>query len=395
MLFSTALDQTKPPAPVWRSHSNGSASNVSVPCRVDSKLGATSAFLSKMLIAFALCAFSSFAGSTAVIAPASGGEPFKQPQIAMTRHLLAVTWGAGNTVYFAKSGDGGHTFTASVKVAEDGIISLGNHRGPRIVMTPEAIVISAIYGAKGRGADGDLIAWRSTDGGKSWSTGVHVNDRAAAAREGLHAMAADGNTVWAVWLDDRDGGKALWGASSKDGGATWSPNQRIYASPDGHICECCHPSVVVRNGGKDVYAMFRNWLGGSRDLYLAVSTDSGKTFKPQKLGEGTWHLNACPMDGGALIVDRQGPVSVWRRESTIFMARPGTPETTVGPGKNAAMAGRTIAWSTPEGLSVRYKDGQPAVVDAKGAFPSVASDGGRDAVAWEDNGQLSVLVFSR
>jgi hypothetical protein len=45
--------------------------------------------------------------------------------------------------------------------------TLGMRRGPRIAVAPGAIVISAVVGEKGRGADGDLIAWRSVDGGRS------------------------------------------------------------------------------------------------------------------------------------------------------------------------------------------------------------------------------------
>ena len=47
---------------------------------------------------------------------------------------------------------------------------------------------------------------------------------------------------------------------SKDGGQTWSPNFSVYESPDGHICECCHPSAVIAADGA-IHVMFRNWLG--------------------------------------------------------------------------------------------------------------------------------------
>jgi hypothetical protein len=320
---------------------------------------------------------------------------YKQPQVAVRGSVAAVAWGSGNTILFAKSADGGRRFGTPVKVAEAGMISLGMHRGPRIAMTPSAIVISAVYGAKGRGADGDLLAFRSTDGGATWSKGVRVNDRAAAAREGLHAMAADGEFVYAVWLDDRDGGKELYGASSSDGGATWSGNRRIYHSPDGHICECCHPSLAVRAGGREIYAMFRNWLGGSRDLYLATSVDGGMSFEARKLGEGTWPLNACPMDGGGLAVDSKGPLTVWRRDSTVFMARPGSPEIKVGTGKDPALAGDTVLWSAADGLHMKHGAGKSVLLDASGAYPSAAGDANVTIAAWEDHGGIRIEMLPR
>ena len=95
----------------------------------------------------------------------------------------------------------------------------------------------------------------------------------------------------------------VYGASSEDGGGTWSASRLVYASPSGAVCTCCHPSVAVDDDG-GVSVMFRNALGGSRDMYVARSTDGGRTFPPAaKVGAGTWKLEACPMDGGALAVD--------------------------------------------------------------------------------------------
>jgi hypothetical protein len=135
------------------------------------------------------------------LAPESPTSPFKQPQLAVSAKLTALTFGSGNAIYFAASADGAKTFSKPVKVAEPGVLSLGNHRGPRIAITSSAIVISAIAGAKGKGQDGDLLSWRSTDGGKTWSQPVQINDVPGAPREGLHAMTARGDTLFATWLD--------------------------------------------------------------------------------------------------------------------------------------------------------------------------------------------------
>jgi hypothetical protein len=334
------------------------------------------------------------AGATGwTIEPAAPHKLFRQPQVALSSGMTAVAWGAGNAILFAKSTDDGRTFGTPLKVAESGVLSLGNHRGPRIAITTKAIVITSVHGEKGRGADGDVFAWRSTDNGRTWSQGARVNDVPAAAREGLHALAANGDFVYVSWLDLRNGAMALYGAFSADGGGTWSQNQKIYTSPDGHICECCHPSLAVRDGGREIYAMFRNWLGGSRDMYLAVSKDRGRSFETQKLGEGTWPLNACPMDGGGLIVDRDGPLTVWRRGPAIYSARPGSHEVEIGPGKNVAIGGTTVAWSTPAGLMLRRGLHEAALIDAAGAFPSGAADGEHEAIAWESEGRIRIQVF--
>ncbi len=104
----------------------------------------------------------------AQIAPHSADLPNRQPQLASDGTHLVLTYGAGNGVFFANSNDAGRSWTTPVIVSSQGKLSLGMKRGPRIAMTPEAIVISAVVGAKGGGADGDLVAWRSMNGGKTW-----------------------------------------------------------------------------------------------------------------------------------------------------------------------------------------------------------------------------------
>jgi hypothetical protein len=334
------------------------------------------------------------------LAPVSPGIEYKQPQIGVRGDLVALTFGSVNAVWFSGSKDGGRSFSLPVEVSRGGKMQLGRHRGPRIAIAGEAIVVSAVVGEKGGGADGDVLAWRSIDGGKTWSEGVRVNDVEASAREGLHGMASSrGRLTYAVWLDLRKPGMRLYGAGSRDGGATWSKNVLIYESPDGHICECCHPSVAV-DGEDKVTVMWRNWLGGSRDMYLARSVDGGVTFgKAEKSGEGTWKLKACPMDGGGIALGPGREVAaVWRRMETIFLAYPGKPEHELGAGKDAAIAwgrkGVYTAWSGPHGLRAMLPgDSEPIHLAPKGAYVQL---GGSDPViaAWEQDGQIMVQPLS-
>src|SRR5437899_4408521 len=263
------------------------------------------------------------------IAPNGAQIEYRQPQLAATNDMVAVTFGANKSIYFSASRDRGQTFSAPVKVADVPMLALGRHRGPRVAITPSAIVISAMVGTKMPPvADGDLKAWRSTDGGKTWSEGVVINDVPTAAREGLHSMVAGGNgLLFATWLDDRAKGKRLYSATSKDSGATWSKNVEVYESPSGTICQCCHPTAIV-DGKGEIHVMWRNALEGNRDMYVARSKDGGVSFsRARKLGEGSWELNACPMDGGGLAIDPQGKLfSIWRRRDEVYLAEEGAAE---------------------------------------------------------------------
>ena len=335
---------------------------------------------------------------SAQLAPQSADLPNRQPQLATDGTRLVLTYGAGNSVLFAESTDAGKSWSKPAVVSSHGKLSLGMMRGPRIAMTPKAIVISAVVGEKGRGADGDLIAWRSVDGGKTWSAGKAINDLSSSAREGLHTMGAGGKGIlFASWLDLRGKGTRLYGSTSNDGGATWSPNTLVYESPSGSVCECCHPTAVVDARGR-IFVMFRNSIDGNRDMYLVRSDNGGMTFGPAtRLGAGAWKLNACPMDGGALQVGADGkPLTIWRREGDVFLSPGPNLEQRIGAGRHPILAatprGPALAWTEGKQLKVVAPGQKDATTfESDAAYPSmVALSSGAVVLAWEQGGAIAI-----
>jgi hypothetical protein len=326
------------------------------------------------------------------LAPVSAAAPNRQPQLAASSGITAMVFGSGESIWFTRSPDQGRSWAPPAKVADLPRLMLGRHRGPRVAIAGSAILVSAVA------TESDLYCWRSTDGGKTWSKPVAVNDKAKSAREGLHAMAADdeGN-VAAAWLDDRiPGGKRLWGAFSHDAGATWSKNVMLYESPSGTICECCHPSLAALGKGS-FEVMWRNSLDGSRDFYVMRLEGGKPASQAVKAGTGTWKLNACPMDGGGIALRNGKVLTAWRREKDIFLAEGAERETRLGTGQDAALAanakGAYVVWSTPGGILARTPASpQPRALSAAGAFPALVSlPGGGVLSAWEENGTIAVL----
>jgi hypothetical protein len=331
-----------------------------------------------------------------------GNDAAHTPQLATNGNTVGLAFGAGNAIYYSSSHDAGKNFSQPVKVAAADIVPLTRHRGPRVVFVENDIIITAVMGktpsheqhAHGLPSDGDLIAWRSIDDGKTWSKGTTINDVPGASTEGLHALATDGKaTVFAAWLDKHGGkGTQLYSAISRDRGKTWSKKTRTYASPEGTICECCHPSAAIDANG-DLLVMWRNWLGGARDMYVARAHND-QFGAPVKLGTGTWKLNACPMDGGGIAIAHGQIYSAWRRENTVYTSQPDKPEVAVGQGKDVAAAvspnGMDIAWMSTNGIMLRRAGSTEAIAIADtGAYPAIATlANGTLVVAWEDNGAI-------
>jgi len=152
----------------------------------------------------------------------------------------------------------------------------------------------------------------------------------------------------------------------------------VYRSPEGSVCECCKPSIT--SDGKGVLTvMFRNNIGGSRDLHFTTSVDGGETFAdPEKLGTGTWKINGCPMDGGGLMVNKAGDLStIWQRKGEIFTANSSEEEQLIGKGRAPFIAGNDqqtyIVFASGEDImSIDSENSKPIKIGT-GSSPKVLS----------------------
>lgn len=334
------------------------------------------------------------------IVPTTNDVAFKQPQVASTGDLIGVTFGAGNDLYYSFSQNDGENFSRPTRIETKGKLSLGRHRGPRIAYQAGNVLISAVVGEKGGGQDGDLLAWRSNDNGKSWQKPSRINDVAGSAREGLHSMASGNGWVVAAWLDLREKGTRVMGSRSDDGGATWSKNFQVYESPDGSVCQCCHPTIIVGPTGR-LYVMWRNALSGSRDMYVSTSTDGGRSWDPaRKFGNETWKIDACPMDGGGLTLTGQAkPYAVFRKDKEIHYSTPGSIERALGEGKDPSLASGLnevlyVVWTSAAGAieAITSRENQVHELSPKGAYPQVVFTGRQALAFWEEGDGIGMGV---
>ncbi len=303
---------------------------------------------------------------------------------------LHLVYGNGDSILYSFSTDDGISFSRPALISVLPKLAASHMRGPQIAATENVILVTAANN------DGDIFSYSKNKTGE-WVQTSRVNDVDTVAKEGLMSLAADGNNSFAVWLDLRDKHNKIFGAKSTDGGNTWSKNIMIYSSPDTTVCECCKPSVVMKEN--NIYVMFRNQLNGNRDIYLIQSADAGSSFgEAQKIGNVSWALNGCPMDGGGLAIAHNGIVqTVWRREKNIFSCEPGKQEKELGEGKSCTMEsvnGKNVYAWTEKGEVVVLSSNGLKVNLGKGQLPLLRSVNNEHIICvWENEKQIHSAVL--
>lgn len=263
-----------------------------------------------------------------------------QPQLSIDgKGIIRIIYGRNDSIFCATSANQGNSFSSPVLVAHVPGMHLGMARGPQLASSLRFSVITAMD------KSGDIHFFQLNHASGQWTPKGMVNDVKASTPEGLMGLAADGrDNFYAVWLDTRlEKKNNIFFASLSAAQGKWSKNKLVYRSPDEHVCECCKPNIAVKNN--TVAIMFRNWLGGSRDLYLARSDNRGKDFETaQKLGIGTWPLKGCPMDGGGLVFDNTGNIqTTWQRNGIVYTCQPGSKETAFAKGRQSGITNNTNA----------------------------------------------------
>jgi hypothetical protein len=314
----------------------------------------------------------------------------EQPRLSRdSKGVVRVVYGQKEKIFCATSIDNGQTFSTPTLVAEVPGMHLGMSRGPQVASSAKYSIITAMD------KNGNIHWFRLNHSSGSWQDMGTINDTPGSAPEGLMGLTADKeDNFYAVWLDIRTGKhNQIYFSSLAGNSKAWSPNRLLYQSPDGHVCECCKPNVSAE--GKNIAVMFRNWLDGSRDLYLIQSTDQGQSFgKAKKLGEGTWKLNGCPMDGGGVAIDVSGVIhTVWQRKGVVYYCRPDQEERSLGEGRACSIAsnGKTAVISMQKGdtLKLIHPGQNLTTVIGTGSFlQSFPLPGNSILCVWEQDGAV-------
>ena len=205
--------------------------------------------------------------------------PRQTPSLAVDANgVLYAAWCDGRNgnadIYIASSIDGGASWGPNVKVNDD-IAATQCNPALAAIGDGRLYVVWEDY----RNSNGDIYGATSMDGGETWSPNFKINDDSGSAHQVYPAIALDENSVYVVWKDHRSGADIYLSTSSLSDPTTWTPNIRV----NDVVAEVqSNPSIVVDSQGMLLVAWedYRALPMYSAQIFAARSTDGGGTWSP-------------------------------------------------------------------------------------------------------------------
>lgn len=155
---------------------------------------------------------------------------------------------------------------------------------------------------------------QSADAGKTWSAPAILNRDATPSEHGFVSLvAAPGDSVLAFWLD----GRTTKPSNSDDHGAMQLRAASIAATGalgadevvDDRTCDCCQTAGALTARGPVVVYRDRS-AGEIRDITISRRT-SGGWSAAAPVHSDNWQIDACPVNGPAIIAASDTVVVAW------------------------------------------------------------------------------------
>jgi len=367
------------------------------------------------------------ADPTASVAVAKGAT---QPSLALDADLgCYVAFFRNGNVELAVSTDGGKTWgEPALAIDAQGKAGGSNQRGPRLSLdSRKRLYLTCPLALEPNAMRPDLYAACSTDGGKTFSKPVRVNEPAGSLRDALHdSQAAPSGDLHVAWLDGRAAELPPAVYYCKVADQAKKPGKNVQVAPG--ASERAAPSIALDARGAPFVAFFdgpRKFDEKKNRQVLLAASSGPSSFKTSPLSREDTGLPYCPGEAPALGVGRDakfvaaawvdlrmGPEDrnvFWTLgdpaklplESPVHEDRrfyQGHPSLAVDAAGTAwccwedAREGVQRVFFASSSYKGNFRVGAPA--EERGAFPSVAAAGKRAAVAYENGQGVSFAVLA-
>lgn len=276
----------------------------------------------------------------------------------------------------AHSADGGRSYSASVPVTPqpEAVMADAENR-PKIAVGADGSVHVSWTQSLGKPMSAHIRYARSTDGGRTFTPPIILNDDRQVISHRFDSLAVDGlGRVAVVWLDARSRTDktvkkspqtdvGLYAAVSEDGGASFGRNRKVAD----HSCQCCRTGLAWTAAGP--IAFWRHVFGRNIRDFAIANLNGGPVLR---VTDDAWEIDGCPHHGGGIAVDGRGNLHIaWftnggKRKGIFYRRIAGT---------DFSRADARLDMSAPLAL------GDPA---RQAGHPAVAAADDRILLAWRE-----------
>jgi hypothetical protein len=192
-------------------------------------------------------------------------------------------------------------------------------------------------------ADSRLLFARSTDGGKTWSSPIELDDHPGLPRddngalEGFAGAVAPDGTLHVVWSN----GNHIVFTSSRDGGRSFDPARNIVPTAPAmfHLQSLSRgngfPEIAIdprpTASGARLYVAWSDYRNGDVDVFCSTSQDQGRTWSPaMRVNSDALHdgadqffqwLAVDPTDGAVYLIFYDRRNDPQNRKQIVVLAR--------------------------------------------------------------------------
>ena len=182
---------------------------------------------------------------------------------------------SSDAIYSSRSFDNGTTFTPNKRI-DDPIFNSSTPKDPEVAVTSNGTLLITWQDNRRNTLDYDIFFAKSYDGGATFKKNVKVDDSKtspATWQERPSIAITMAGTIYIAWTDDRTGIMRIRGAISTNMGATFTLSKEMISTGTSGQNEV----DLVANGNR-IFAAFIDNATGVTHPYFCSSTDGGKTF---------------------------------------------------------------------------------------------------------------------
>jgi hypothetical protein len=281
--------------------------------------------------------------------PESGVQPQALLDSQGTLHLIYLRGDPkACDVMYCRRPNGKSEFSSSIRVNSLGgsAIAIGTVRGAQIALGRNGR-LHVVWNGSDRAGTGPaggapMLYARLNENGDGFEPQRNLMT-ATTHLDGGGSVAADTlGHVYVAWHGHPTSGpqeeinRGVYVAFSSDDGKSFTPERQVNP-PETGACGCCGLKAFADERGSLAILYRTANLQGNRDSELLYSTNYGRSFTAQVLGN--WHLSTCPMSTHALGHAQAGLGAAWENQGQIYFE-------SIKPGAGSATSAVAAAGST-------------------------------------------------